>query len=186
MTPVVLPAYYATNRGGRGGINSGRVTRGVGRSSSLSSYSTPSEEGGDDGIYTTLVDSRGDGMLRQVLDEEDEENHENEGDGGETIIDTEEQSSTRRPLHNRRTRRRRICDAVVLAYDVNRMETLERCAEHWLPLITRSYGLEVPVILAGNKIDLLNPWRLTPTRLQIKCMENQFSTSLVFQKVLPH
>jgi len=121
MTPVVLPAYYSP----------GRLA--VGRSTG----------NGDGGIFTTLVDTRGDDMLRRTSDDEGSE----ESDSGGA--DAEGKGRGRG-----RVRHRRICDAIVLAYDVNRKETFERCAEHWLPLIARCCGPEVPVILAGNKIDL--------------------------------
>jgi len=50
----------------------------------------------------------------------------------------------------------RHIDAVVLIYDLDRMETFHRLESHWLPLIERCYSGELPVIVAGNKMDLLH------------------------------
>mmetsp|Transcript_41485 Transcript_41485/g.125676 ORF Transcript_41485/g.125676 Transcript_41485/m.125676 type:complete len:931 (-) Transcript_41485:133-2925(-) len=45
-------------------------------------------------------------------------------------------------------------DSIVLVYDLDRVETFYRLENHWLPLIERCYNGELPVILAGNKMDL--------------------------------
>ena len=44
-------------------------------------------------------------------------------------------------------------DVLVLVYDVNSSETIRRLKGHWLPRISR-INSNVPVLLAGNKIDL--------------------------------
>lgn len=50
----------------------------------------------------------------------------------------------------------RNVDAIVLVYDLDKMETFNRLESHWLPLIERCYNDELPVIIAGNKMDLLH------------------------------
>lgn len=45
-------------------------------------------------------------------------------------------------------------DSIVLVYDVDRVETFERLESHWLPLIEECYNGDVPVVIAGNKMDL--------------------------------
>lgn len=45
-------------------------------------------------------------------------------------------------------------DSIVLVYDLDRLETFYRLENHWLPLIERCYNGELPVIVAGNKMDL--------------------------------
>lgn len=46
-------------------------------------------------------------------------------------------------------------DSIILVYDLGRMETFHRLENHWLPLIERCYRGKLPVIIAGNKLDLL-------------------------------
>lgn len=45
-------------------------------------------------------------------------------------------------------------DAIILVYDLSREETFHRIENHWLPLIDQCYHGEMPVIVAGNKMDL--------------------------------
>lgn len=45
-------------------------------------------------------------------------------------------------------------DSIILVYDLDRVETFFRLENHWLPLIERCYNGEMPVIIAGNKMDL--------------------------------
>ncbi|KAL3799822.1 LOW QUALITY PROTEIN: hypothetical protein HJC23_010472, partial [Cyclotella cryptica] len=51
----------------------------------------------------------------------------------------------------------RNVDAIILVYDLDRAETFYRLESHWLPLIEKCYNGEMPVIIAGNKMDLLHP-----------------------------
>lgn len=48
-------------------------------------------------------------------------------------------------------------DSIILIYDLDRDETFFRLENHWLPLIERCYNGELPVIVAGNKMDLFLP-----------------------------
>mmetsp|Transcript_20840 Transcript_20840/g.29852 ORF Transcript_20840/g.29852 Transcript_20840/m.29852 type:complete len:820 (+) Transcript_20840:58-2517(+) len=48
----------------------------------------------------------------------------------------------------------RNVDAMVLVYDMSREESFNRLEEYWLPLIERCYRGNIPVIIAGNKVDL--------------------------------
>eukprot|EP00548_Thalassiothrix_antarctica_P017570 CAMPEP_0194189098 /NCGR_PEP_ID=MMETSP0154-20130528/57573_1 /TAXON_ID=1049557 /ORGANISM="Thalassiothrix antarctica, Strain L6-D1" /LENGTH=473 /DNA_ID=CAMNT_0038910033 /DNA_START=1 /DNA_END=1419 /DNA_ORIENTATION=+ len=45
-------------------------------------------------------------------------------------------------------------DSIILVYDLHKFETFVRLENHWLPLIERHYNGKVPVIVAGNKLDL--------------------------------
>jgi len=47
-------------------------------------------------------------------------------------------------------------DSIILVYDLGRIETFDRLESHWLPLIERCYNSKLPVIIAGNKLDLLH------------------------------
>jgi len=47
-------------------------------------------------------------------------------------------------------------DSIILVYDLGRIQTFDRLESHWLPLIERCYNSKLPVIIAGNKLDLLN------------------------------
>lgn len=47
-------------------------------------------------------------------------------------------------------------DSIILVYDLGRIKTFDRLESHWLPLIERCYNSKIPVIIAGNKLDLLN------------------------------
>eukprot|EP00934_Nitzschia_sp_Nitz4_P007315 Nitzschia sp. Nitz4//scaffold60_size111251//53330//56192//NITZ4_004150-RA/size111251-augustus-gene-0.122-mRNA-1//-1//CDS//3329555573//7305//frame0 len=48
-------------------------------------------------------------------------------------------------------------DSIILVYDLDRDETFFRLENHWLPLIERCYNGGMPVIVAGNKMDLFLP-----------------------------
>ncbi|KAG7337089.1 Ras family protein [Nitzschia inconspicua] len=48
-------------------------------------------------------------------------------------------------------------DSIILIYDLDRDETFFRLENHWLPLIERCYNGNLPVIVAGNKMDLFLP-----------------------------
>lgn len=48
----------------------------------------------------------------------------------------------------------RNVDAIILVYDLDRSETFDRLSNHWLPLIDKCYDGKMPVIIAGNKMDL--------------------------------
>lgn len=48
-------------------------------------------------------------------------------------------------------------DSIILIYDLDRDETFFRLENHWLPLIERCFHGELPVIVAGNKMDLFLP-----------------------------
>jgi GTPase SAR1 family protein len=66
-------------------------------------------------------------------------------------------------MHTRRTARRedrhhleqelRKAQVVALVYSIDDPQSFDRMAEHWLPMI-RQLGVNVPVVLVGNKIDL--------------------------------
>lgn len=47
-------------------------------------------------------------------------------------------------------------DVIVLVYDLDKQDTFDRLESHWLPFIQASFAQEqeVPVIIAGNKLDL--------------------------------
>ena len=49
----------------------------------------------------------------------------------------------------------RNIDAMVLVYDLSREETFNRLEDYWLPLIERCYRGNIPVVIAGNKMDSL-------------------------------
>ena len=51
----------------------------------------------------------------------------------------------------------RNVDAIILVYDLERPETFDRLSSHWLPLIDKCYDGKLPVIVAGNKMDLQSP-----------------------------
>eukprot|EP00029_Vermamoeba_vermiformis_P012376 TRINITY_DN718_c0_g1_i3.p1 TRINITY_DN718_c0_g1~~TRINITY_DN718_c0_g1_i3.p1 ORF type:complete len:1114 (+),score=264.17 TRINITY_DN718_c0_g1_i3:486-3344(+) len=46
------------------------------------------------------------------------------------------------------------CDAIILTYDVTKMETLERLRDFWLPFIRRYCPREIPLLAVGTKSDL--------------------------------
>jgi len=46
----------------------------------------------------------------------------------------------------------RRANVVVLVYSVTDQESFERITSYWLPMM-RSLGINVPVILVGNKVD---------------------------------
>jgi len=48
-------------------------------------------------------------------------------------------------------------DSIILIYDLDHDETFFRLENHWLPLIERCFNGELPVIVAGNKMDLFLP-----------------------------
>lgn len=48
----------------------------------------------------------------------------------------------------------RNVDAMVLVYDMSREDSFNRLEEYWLPLIERCYRGNIPVIIAGNKLDV--------------------------------
>ena len=49
----------------------------------------------------------------------------------------------------------RNVDAIMLVYDLGKIDTFHRLEQHWLPLIEQCYNGELPVIIAGNKLDML-------------------------------
>jgi len=54
-------------------------------------------------------------------------------------------------------------DSIILVYDLDRLETFYRLENHWLPLIQRCYNGEIPVVIAGNKMDLFRQSSSTTT-----------------------
>lgn len=76
----------------------------------------------------------------------------------------------------------RNVDAMVLVYDMSREESFNRLEEYWLPLIERCYRGNVPVIIAGNKVDLFeqqqqqmpNPSSAARSRQQIISLLQRF------------
>jgi len=57
----------------------------------------------------------------------------------------------------------RNVDAMVLVYDLSREETFNRLEDYWLPLIERCYRGNIPVIIAGNKMESLEQQQQQPT-----------------------
>lgn len=69
----------------------------------------------------------------------------------------------------------RSVDAIILVYDLDKIETFHRVENHWLPLIEKCFQL--PVIVAGNKLDLASTssdGEQSPTRQQIISLLQQF------------
>jgi len=89
------------------------------------------------------------------------------------IVSTTSASFARSTLEQR-------VDAIVLVYDLDRLETFYRLENHWLPLIEKCYNGEVPVIVAGNKIDLIRPTsHTTDTEEQSLIRSRQLLVSLL-------
>jgi len=74
-------------------------------------------------------------------------------------------------------------DAVILVYDLNRIETFYRLESHWLPLIERRYDGEMPVILAGNKMDILHQQDLNDEESLIRSRQQFISLGQRFRFV---
>mmetsp|Transcript_33057 Transcript_33057/g.69568 ORF Transcript_33057/g.69568 Transcript_33057/m.69568 type:complete len:839 (+) Transcript_33057:42-2558(+) len=70
----------------------------------------------------------------------------------------------------------RSVDTIILVYDLDRIETFHRLEHHWLPLIEQCYNGELPVIIAGNKMDLssASDGKKSPTRQQIISLLQRF------------
>ena len=70
----------------------------------------------------------------------------------------------------------RNVDAIILVYDLDRIETFHRLENHWLPLIEQCYNGDLPVIVAGNKLDLTSASddENSPSRQQIISLLQQF------------
>ncbi|KAK1922388.1 P-loop containing nucleoside triphosphate hydrolase protein [Papiliotrema laurentii] len=66
-----------------------------------------------------------------------------------SIVDTSSNPKSRAHLLSQLTRAHVIC----LVYSISEPSSFDRVAEYWLPLFRRE-GINVPVILVGNKIDL--------------------------------
>lgn len=50
----------------------------------------------------------------------------------------------------------KLCDLVILVYDVSDAESVMRLKEHWLPIIntlTKESNRQTPVVIVGNKLD---------------------------------
>lgn len=67
-----------------------------------------------------------------------------------SIVDTP--SADSEPLLSQRNDELLGADAVIVVYDVTRLETLERVQSYWLPHL-RELKLSTPVVLVGNKMD---------------------------------
>lgn len=67
-----------------------------------------------------------------------------------SIVDTP--SADTEPLLSQRNDELLAADAVIVVYDVTRLETLERVQTYWLPHL-RELKLSTPVVLVGNKMD---------------------------------
>ncbi|KAL3811580.1 hypothetical protein ACHAXA_006865 [Cyclostephanos tholiformis] len=67
-------------------------------------------------------------------------------------------------------------DAIILVYDLDRIESFHRLEDHWLLMIERCYNGELPVIVAGNKIDLAaeSERHKSPSRQQIISLLRRF------------
>lgn len=71
-------------------------------------------------------------------------------------------------------------DSIILIYDLDRDETFFRLENHWLPLIERCFNGELPVIVAGNKMDLFLPSSTTgATDEQVLARSRQQIVSLM-------
>lgn len=71
----------------------------------------------------------------------------------------------------------RSVDAIILVYDLERIESFRRLEDHWLLLIERCYSGELPVIVAGNKMDNLaaeSDIQNSPSRQQIISLLQRF------------
>lgn len=70
----------------------------------------------------------------------------------------------------------RSVDSIILVYDLDRIESFHRLEDHWLPLIERCYSGELPVIVAGNKMDLADESdsQHSPSRQQIISLLQRF------------
>ncbi|KAL7535182.1 hypothetical protein ACHAXR_007070 [Thalassiosira sp. AJA248-18] len=70
----------------------------------------------------------------------------------------------------------RSVDAIILVYDLDRIETFRRLEHHWLPLIEQCYSGDLPIIVAGNKMDLASASgdQHSPSRQQIISLLQQF------------
>ncbi|WWC64240.1 mitochondrial Rho GTPase 1 [Kwoniella dejecticola CBS 10117] len=66
-----------------------------------------------------------------------------------SIVDTSSNPRSRAHLLSQLTRAHVIC----LVYSISEPSSFDRVAEYWLPLFRRE-GVNIPVILVGNKIDL--------------------------------
>lgn len=67
-----------------------------------------------------------------------------------SIVDTP--SADTEPLLSQRNDELLAADAVIVVYDVTRLETLERVQTYWLPHL-RGLKVSTPVVLVGNKMD---------------------------------
>ncbi len=67
-------------------------------------------------------------------------------------------------------------DAIILVYDLDRIESFHRLGDHWLLLIERCYDGGLPVIVAGNKLDLAaeSESQESPSRQQIISLLRRF------------
>jgi len=69
-------------------------------------------------------------------------------------------------------------DSIVLVFDVSRVETFHRLNNLWLPLIEHFFDGNVPVVVAGNKVDATEdesePHRMGPTSDQIVSLLKNF------------
>ena len=70
----------------------------------------------------------------------------------------------------------RNVDAAILVYDLDRIDTFNRLEEHWLPLIEQCYNEALPVVVAGNKLDLASDAdnQNSPSRQQLISLLQQF------------
>lgn len=66
-------------------------------------------------------------------------------------------------------------DAIILVYDLDRVETFYRLENHWLPLIERYYDGEIPVIVAGNKWDLIRATPMTDEQSLVRSRQQLVS-----------
>lgn len=65
------------------------------------------------------------------------------------------------------------CDSIVLVYDAENRESFSRLTSYWLPLLSGKYN--IPIILAGNKIDKRGKEMInTDLEAQILPLMNEF------------
>lgn len=70
-----------------------------------------------------------------------------------TLIDTRGGDETMKNSHSEMGCPFGHVDSIVLVFDASRVETFHRMNNLWLPLIEHFFGGDVPVVVAGNKVD---------------------------------
>ena len=113
----------------------------------------PIEGAVNEKCVTTILDSQGEGILLGMKGR-DSASAGNVGNNGKQQDDAKSEPFDSPPPHTSR-----ICDAIILVYDATVPSTFTRLTTHWLPLIESV--CPVPVVVAGNKVDLLEDEEVT-------------------------